>query len=83
LTPEDATIRAVAFLAYLLHNLIHGPSIQLIVSEDSQVHAILLGVSFHRLQTVVTVALDALIDGKQYEVETIVISLVQRLQHRG
>jgi hypothetical protein len=63
LPSEHAAVCAVAFLAHLLHDLVHSPAIQLGISQYRQIHLILLRIPLHRLQTIVPVALDAFIDG--------------------
>jgi hypothetical protein len=81
LPSEHAAVCAVALLAHLLYDLVHSPAIQLSISQYRQVHLVLLRISLDRLQAIISVTLDALVDGQQYEVETIIISLVQCLEH--
>lgn len=82
LPAEDAAVRAVPLLAHLLDHLIHGPAIQLRIPQDRQRHVVLLCVPLDRLQAVVSVPFDALVDRQQYKVKPVVIALVQRFEDR-
>lgn len=83
LAAEHAAVGAVPLLAHLLDDLVHGPAVQLCVPQDSQGHVVLLRVPLDRLQTIISISFDALVDRQQHEVEPIVVALVQRLEHRG
>lgn len=83
LPPKHAAISAIPLLPHLLDNLIHCPAIQLGVAQNRKLHTILLCIPLYRLETVVAVALDALVDTQQYQVETIVVPLVEGFENRG
>ena len=83
LSSKDATIGTIALLADLLDHLIHRPAVQVIIADDLQRQAVLDRVPLHRLQTVVPIALDALVNAEQHQFESVIVPLVQRLHHRG
>lgn len=83
LTSKYSTVGAIAFLPYLSHNLIHCPAVELVISHDLKRHAILGCIPLHRLEAVISIALDALVDGEKDKIQAIVVSFIQSLQDRG
>ncbi|OSS54061.1 hypothetical protein B5807_01135 [Epicoccum nigrum] len=83
LSPEHSAIRAVPLLAHLLHHLVHSPPIQLRIPQDRQRHVVLLRVPLDRLQTIVSVPFDALVDRQQHEIQPVVVALVQCFEYRS
>lgn len=71
LTPEHAAECAVILRPYLLHNLIHGPAIQVLVRTNGQRDSVLLLIALDSLQGVVSVTLDALVNRQEKEVQPV------------
>ena len=83
LPPEHAAEGAVVLPADGVHDLVHGSAVELLVGEDRQRQPVLVPVPLDRLETVVPVAGDALVDGDEHQVQAVVEALVQRLHHVG
>ena len=58
-------------------NFVHGPPVELLVGEDLERELVLVAVPLDRLQAVVAVPGDALVDGQQEQVEAVVISEIK------
>ncbi|KAL1843217.1 hypothetical protein VTK73DRAFT_2887 [Phialemonium thermophilum] len=82
LAAEHAAVGAVALLAHRLHDLVHGPSVQLVVADDPEGHVVLHRVALHGLERVVSVALDSFVDAEEHEIQAVLVALVERLEDR-
>ena len=83
LTAKHPAKGAVVLEADFLDDLVHRPAVELLVGEDRQRQPVLVPVPLDRLETVVPVAGDALVDGDEHQVQAVVEALVQRLHHVG
>ncbi len=83
LPPEHTAKRAVVLRADRLHNIIHGPTVEVFVREHVERNAVRLLVALDRVERVVSVARDALVDRQQTQVEAVVIPLVQQCDDVG
>ena len=87
LPTEDAAEGAVVPAADRRHDAVHSPAVEVLVGEYLERDPVLALVPPHRLQGVVSVACDPLVDGEKKQVQSVVVPLVQGLheigQHRG
>lgn len=80
LAPEDAAEGAVVLVADGVHDVVHGPAIELLVGQDPQREAVLLLIALHGLKGVVPITCDALVDGQQKQVQAVAVPLIERRQ---
>ena len=87
LATENAAEGAVVPAADRGHDAVHRPAVEVLVREDLQRDPVLTLVPPNRLQGVVSIPGDPLVDGEQEQVQSVVVTLVQCLhevgQHRG
>lgn len=76
--PEHAAERAVVLGADLPHDGVHRPAVELLVRQHLQRDAVRRLVALDRLQRVVAVPRDALVDRQQEEVEAVAVRFVDR-----
>jgi hypothetical protein len=81
LPPEDAAEGAVVAQTRRVDDLVHGPAIQLLVGGNDEGEAAGVAVGAHRVQRVVAVASDALVDGQQLQPQAVVMAAIQEGQH--
>jgi hypothetical protein len=83
LSPKHATEGAVVFAAHLFDNLVHGPAVQLLISDHFERQIVVELVAFDTLERVVAVTGDAFVNGEQDELDAVVMSFVELLEHIG
>lgn len=80
LTPKDAAEGAVVLDARRPDDLVHRPAVEVLVGEDLQRKCVVDAVLLYRLQRVVPVAGDALVDGEERQLQAVVVPLVEQLE---
>jgi len=83
LPPEDAAVGAVALVADLRDDLVHGPAVEFVVADDGEGQGVLQSVALDGFEAVVAVAFDAFVDGEEDEVEAVVVALVEGFEDRS
>lgn len=83
LAPEHAAERAVVLPADACDDIVHRPAVQVLVPKHGEREPVLLLVPLHRLEAVVAVSGDALVNTQQKQVDPIVVALIERLEHVG
>ncbi len=83
LSPKDAAVRAVPLLADRLDNLVHCPSIELIISNNLEWHVVVNSIPLDGLKRIVSVAPDALVDTQENQVQAVFMSFIESLKHRS
>jgi len=77
LATEDATESAVVFEANNVNDLVHGPSVQVLVGNNLKRELVLKVVSMNGLERVIAVAGDSLVDGQEEEMEAVIVKAVE------
>ena len=83
LAAKDAAEGAVVADASGADDLVHRPAVEVLVGEDLEGQGVVDAILLDRLQRVVPVAGDALVDGQQLQVEAVVVAVVQQLENVG
>lgn len=83
LPSKHTTVRAIPLLANLRHHLVHAPSVQLAVAHDTQLHPVLDRIALHRLERVVAVARDALVDREEHKFDAVVVPRIECFEDGG
>lgn len=77
LATEDAAESAVVFEANDVNDLVHGPSVQVLVGNHLERELVLKVVPMNGLERVITVAGDSLVDGQEEEIEAVIMEAVE------
>lgn len=77
LATEDATESAVVFEANDVNDLVHGPSVQVLVGNHLERELVLKVIPMNGLERVVAVAGDSLVDGQEEEMEAVIVEAVE------
>ena len=81
LATKHPAICTIPLLPHLRDDLVHRPAVQLIVADNLKLHPILHRVALHGLEAVIAVALDPLVDAEQDEIQAVVMSGIECLEH--
>lgn len=77
LATEDAAESAVVFEANDVNDLVHGPSVQVLVGNHLERELVLNVVPMNGFERVVAVAGDSLVDGQEEEMEAVIVEAVE------
>lgn len=77
LSTEDAAESAIVFQTNHSHDLVHSPSVEVLVRYHFEREPVLNLVPVNSFQRVVAVAGDALVDGEEEEMEAVIVEAVE------
>lgn len=77
LATEDAAESAIVFETDNINDLVHSPSVEVLVRDDFERESVLNLVAMNGLERVVAVAGDSLVDGEEEEMEAVIVVAVE------